>query len=70
MSNPSPKRFVEIGQEVFTELTNQYHSRLHTDESGYGELEDTRTTYRLFAEMAFTAAEEFTEVFSHREPVS
>lgn len=68
MSQASQKRFVDTGQSVFTELVNQLHSRLHDDEDGYGELNELEPTYRYFAEMAFTAAAEFTKVFEHREP--
>ncbi len=68
MSQASQKRSVDIGQSVFTELVNQYHSLLHDDVNGYGELEELETTYKWFAEMAFTAAAEFTKVFEHQEP--
>lgn len=68
MSQASQKRFVDIGQSVFTELVNQYHSLLHDDEEGYCELHDLEPTYKVFAEMAFTAAAKFTEVFEHQEP--
>jgi len=58
----SQNRFVDLGQQ----MVKEYHDLLHHDDT-YGELEENRTTYRMFAEMSFAAAEEFAEVFRKQE---
>ena len=71
MTDFSQKRFVDLGQTIFRDLVNGYHDTLHNigedDCSGYGEVEDHTLAYKWFAEMSFSAAEEFSKVFRHIE---
>jgi hypothetical protein len=57
---------VDLGQQIYQQMVKEYHDLLHHDDT-YGELVENRTTYRMFAEMSFAAAEEFVEVFRNQE---
>jgi nitrogen fixation/metabolism regulation signal transduction histidine kinase len=57
---------VHLGQQIYQQMVKEYHAILHGDDT-YGEIEENRTTYQLFAEMSFAAAEQFTKVFENRE---
>ncbi len=62
----SQNRFVDLGQQIYQQMVQEYHDLLHHDDT-FGELEENKTTYRMFAEMSFAAAEEFAEVFRKQE---
>lgn len=62
----SQSRFVNLGQKIYQQMVQKYHDILHEDDT-FGELEENRTTYQMFAEMSFAAAEEFAKVFENQE---
>ena len=65
----SQSRFVDIGQTIFEDLVKGYHKSLHEPNrpGGYGEVDDHSLAYQWFAEMSFSAAEQFAKVFEHQE---
>ena len=68
MTEFSQERFVDMGQQIFQNLVKGYHDTLHNPQGyPYGEVEDHRALYEVFAEMSFAAAEEFAKVFRHQE---
>lgn len=68
MAEFSQKRFVDVGQQIFQDLVEGYHNTLHNPQGyPYGEVEDHRALYEVFAGMSFAAAEEFAKVFRHQE---
>lgn len=68
MTEFSQERFVDMGQQIFQDLVKGYHNNRHNLQGyPYGEVEDHRALYEVFAEMSFAAAEEFAKVFRHQE---
>lgn len=68
MTDFPKKRFVDLGQAIFQDLVRGYHDNLHNPQGyPYGEVEDHRALYEVFAEMSFAAAEEFAKVFRDQE---
>lgn len=57
----SQKRFVDIGQALYIEWLNTASGMNNVSE------QERREVYKLCAQFAFEAAEEFAKVFRHQE---
>ena len=61
MTEFSQKRFVDLGETLYTEWLKSAQGLNTITE------EERREVFKISAQIAFEAAEEFTEVFRHQE---
>ena len=61
MTNFSQKRFVDLGQTLYTEWLKTCSNMQSATE------QERRVIFKFGAELAFEAAEEFAKVFHHQE---
>jgi hypothetical protein len=61
MTDFSQKRFVDLGQTFYVEWIKNVNKLSSVTE------EDRRAVFKMIAQYAFEAAEEFAEVFRHQE---
>lgn len=63
MTDFSQKRFVDLGQTLYTEWLKSVNGLNNVTE------EERREVFKIGAQIAFEAAEEFAKVFRHQEEI-